>query len=426
MFDSVQHIHFIGIGGAGMVSLAQIFHDMGKTVTGSDLIENENTDALKKRGIKIKLGHASDLPEKTEFVIYSAAVPHLNPERKDAQEKKIPSLKRGEALAEIVNLFPISIAIAGSHGKTTTTAMLQHLLQQLNLNPGYMIGGKVPGLEATGAFGDGKVFVTEVDESDGSQALVHATVGIILNMEDDHAWSHGGVQQLFACFQKFAKQTKHLLLNENLAENNLFDDHPNTLYVKEAPLTQAIRKVILGPHNRHNASFAIQACEYLSIPPKEALPNLLSFKGVDRRFKIHHENSDSVILEDYAHHPTEVNVCLSTIRESWPNHYCHVIFQPHRYERIKRYHREFGKELSLADELTLVSPFAAWVNDQDLEKPEIILESCSNQLKKSYSSLPFDLLVDQVITKNTRPVVYAILGAGDIDALIPKLLKRVK
>ena len=428
IIEKRNHIHFIGIGGVGMSGIALILSELGYSISGSDLIRSYGSKALEALGVSLEYGpHCGEnLPPETDIVVYSSAVTPENLEYVTAIHKGIRLVRRGEFLAEMAMSFPVSVAVSGSHGKTTTTAMLVHILKENGLNPAYMVGGAVCGWESAASAGDAKILVTEIDESDGTQAHFLPTIALILNIEDDHAWSAGGTDALFQSFRTVAESseqtfafcdgmTESVLSGVNQVEFLTEDDIPAELTVPQA-----------GLHNRKNAYAAILAAEQLGISRLNAIKAMATFPGVSRRMTTIADDKirDFTLIEDYAHHPTEVRATIDALREAYPNRNLAVIFQPHRYERVKRYKAEFAMELKAADQIWVTPPFAAWVNDDSLASPEEIV-SLMNHKNAVYIDTPNDDFTDLVreIRANiaTDNVVLAVFGAGTITKLCPVL-----
>ena len=386
--------YFTGIGGAGMAPLAHIALELGCTVAGSDREANDKTAALALAGAVIHTGHRAEfLPQDCEKVIYSSAVPEDNPERAAARRRGIPQLRRGEFLAEIVRNYPMTVAVSGSHGKTSVTAMLVWILRKTGMRPGCLIGGSVPGLKS-GEAGDGTVFVTEADESDGTHTLLFPSIGIIPNIEDDHAWSVGGKERLLQNFRTFASHCKTLITEETLRERTF----------------PALPKHFAG-FLETDAHFAIAAAEKLGVDAGFAAQALADYPGVARRMTVRYEDDALTIMEDYAHHPTEVAAAVDFLRKRYPGRHLRLLFQPHRYARLARYFEEFARVLERADSVRVVPVFAAWSETgvTDGKKLADAMGEKAQYLSGSWEETARESLPEE------RPAVLAVLGAGDIE-----------
>jgi UDP-N-acetylmuramate--alanine ligase len=423
-----RNIHFIGIGGVGMSGLATILTERGVAVSGTDAVTSSAVCRLRSMGCRVEVGHHADhLPAETQLVIFSSAVPEDNPEYRKARELGIPCQRRGNFLAELAQHYETVVAVAGSHGKTTTTAMLAHILLEAGLNPGYLIGGEMPGWAAPAAAGNGRILVTEVDESDGTQAFMRCSHAIVSNVEDDHCWSHGGVQALEQCFVDFATAATHLFTWESPKTRELFESHPHATFLATADIPKDLRLSQPGEHNRINATLALTVAADLGVSPAESCQALATFGGVARRMTQHYRSADgaTIIMEDYAHHPTELRSALQALRSTFPEHRLTLVFQPHRYERIKRYAGEFAELLAQADRAMVTAPFAAWCQDNNLADPQQIVDL----INKPQADLRRDSLEDLagVLTAELADAggknLVAVIGAGDIGKL-PALLQE--
>jgi UDP-N-acetylmuramate--alanine ligase len=421
------HVHFAGCAGAGMAPMLQLLHEKGFSVSGSDLLENDVTEKLKKKGILIFKGHSSEnMSDKTEntLLVYSSAVPEDNPEMLYAASKKIPRIRRGEALAALAATHKRTLSVSGSHGKTSVTAMIAHILKQENADATWIVGGKINGWEDSCRLGNGDIFLTEVDESDGTHALINSFLGIITNVEDDHCWSVGGEEQLYNNFKSFAERSGKLLYLKDEFTKELFSFHKDKT---EIDANLEILKV-LSPERWEgyqimNAAAAIQTCGFLGLNIEKAAASLNSFAGVDRRMTVHCKSERFILIEDYAHHPTEVKKALSLLKKRYPAYKINVVFQPHRFARLERYVDAFATELNAADRVFVAPVFAAWIEKGGIGSVDLA-EKIGN--KASYIEDPWDLAAEKIFSglKGEDKILLAVLGAGDINKLLPYLKKR--
>ncbi|MFA7231925.1 MAG: Mur ligase domain-containing protein [Victivallaceae bacterium] len=419
--------HFIGIGGAGMAPLAAILLERGCKVSGSDLEMNSKTDVLSSNGAVIFTGHAArnipDVPALT--VVYSSAVTSTNSELAEAVSRGIPCFRRGEFLARLMKFYRHPVAISGSHGKTSVTAMLAFILRQCGINCGFMVGGKVNRFPSSAA-GDGDIFVTEVDESDGTHALVAPWLCLISNVEDDHSWSVGGEEQLFKNFSRLAGQSEQLIYVRDINSSRLFAGHPKSVRLEPENIlmedyfscwTDSARKKFAG-FQRLNAALACAAAEKLGIERHQAEQALMDFPGVARRMTIHFDSPNLTVVEDYAHHPTELAHALAALRLSLPKHHLRVVFQPHRYARLKKYIDGFAVELAKADSVFVVPVFAAWTETGEVNSAMLTTKIGG---KASYLDGGWDVMPPVIMAEpenDSRPLLLAIIGAGDIELLV--------
>jgi len=427
------NIHFTGCAGAGMAPLMYIMHRKGFNVSGSDLEKNANTENLAACGLKVFKGQSRDnlpLNSKKLLLVYSSAVKEDNPELAYARSQDWTCLRRGEMLSEIAATYKRPVAISGSHGKTSVTAMLAHILRESGAAPGYMVGGKVKGWKFSSDPGNGDIFVTEVDESDGTHASTKTHIAVVTNVEDDHCWSVGGTEALYNNFAQFARQGHKLIYVQSEIPDRLFKTHPDkTALSKEEIDDKKFFKHLsaeelsgLGGFQRWNAAVAVSAAAELGIEREKAEKAVLSFPGVERRMTVRYTGENLVIMEDYAHHPTEVRASISALRERFPEYHLKLVFQPHRYARLQRYFEGFAEELSKADSSVIVPVFAAWV-----EKGENMLTSKDLAAKIGVESEFIDgsweETAGKIISSINEKTLLAVLAAGDADALFPFLIK---
>ncbi|MEI8079267.1 MAG: Mur ligase domain-containing protein, partial [bacterium] len=240
-------VHFIGIGGVGMSGLATILLQRGVPVSGSDEAESPVLERLARLGATIATGHAvANVPAGTARVVYSSAVQPDNPELREAVRRGLPVCRRGEFLARLAEQYATVVAVGGSHGKTSTTAMIAHILRTAGHRPGFLIGGEMPGWPAPAAAGAGQILVTEVDESDGTQALLRSSHAVVTNVDDDHCWSLGGVTALEQCFSEFADRAQHLFTWQDATTTRLFAAHPAATFLTSAELPAALTLPVPG------------------------------------------------------------------------------------------------------------------------------------------------------------------------------------
>lgn len=418
-------VHFVGVGGVGMAGLAHILADWGVTVTGTDAADSAMLASLAARGLDVRVPHGQTVPDTADLVVYSNAVPADNAERLDAAAKGIPTCLRGDFLARLAGHFPTVVSVAGSHGKTTTTAMLAHILRVAGRNPGYLVGGSLSGWPRNASAGAGEILVTEVDESDGTQALMRSTCAVVLNVEDDHCWSVGGIEALERCFQRLAERADQVLAWDSPTTRRLFAAHPSVVFPGEADLPLDLP--IPGRHNRIDAALAIATAVRLGIGAAAAHAALHSFPGVDRRLSVRYRSASgkTVVVEDYAHHPTELHAAIAALREGYPRHRLLVVFQPHRFERVLRYTAQFAEELAAADQVVVYRPFAAWRQDADLADPADIARRIA-AVPARYATEPLaELAHETALAAIGQPTVVAIVGAGDIYGLVAPLRREL-
>jgi len=390
----IQRIHFVGIGGSGMGGIAEVLLNLGYTVQGSDLKPNAVTERLAALGAKIAYGHAATQIEGANVVVVSSAVPADNPEVVAAVAARIPVVQRAEMLAELMR-FRVGIAIAGSHGKTTTTSLVASILAEGGEDPTFVIGGRLKSADSNGRLGSGRYLVAEADESDASFLHLQPMIAIVTNIDNDHLVTHGGD---FEALKRSFVDFLHNLPFYGLAVLCLEDrevaallprvGRPVVTYGIDAPADvrasaverQGLRtrfrvtrpdraeplEVTLnvpGRHNVLNALAAIAVATELGIADVAIQKALSQFQGIDRRLQVLAELTLAVgrvtLVDDYGHHPTEIAATLEAIRQGWPGRRIVLAFQPHRYTRTRDLLDDFAEVLSTVDALLVTEVYAA-------------------------------------------------------------------
>ena len=416
------HVHFIGCAGAGTHPLASIFIELGFPCSGSDLLPAEI------EGMRVFQGHAAENLPKGDFpllLVHTSAAAPDNPELVEAERRGAAVMRRGEALAHLGTLFERSIAVAGSHGKTSVSAMTAHTLTELGLDPGFLIGGNVSGWTTSGRAGNGKLCVTEVDESDSTNALFHASTAVVTNIEDDHSWSVGGTDALFGSFVTFGKNAEHLIFVEGENTDRLLA--PLSVSSERIPRTRPgwDFPAHWGGFQKLNAVTAFAAVRSaVDCSDDEIRAALFRFPGVERRMSLRFDNGTFRIVEDYAHHPTELKASLSALRETNPGRRMTVVFQPHRYARLKRYLPEFAALLKTVDGPVFLSPvFAAWTDKSDVDSGTLAATVGKNAhaVSGTWESMA------ETVAEHVRPGdLIAVIGAGDVKEIIDPLSRLLK
>jgi UDP-N-acetylmuramate--alanine ligase len=363
MIWSERRLHFIGIGGAGMSGLALVCARLGAAVTGSDRAQSSYMERLRQAGLNPVVGHdAANLPEGAEVVV-STAIGEDNSELELARRNGIEPIHRGRLLAELCAEKRL-IAIAGTHGKTTTTAMMAWALRAIGADPAFFVGGEVPGLgpdgeTANAGWGEGEWVVAEADESDASFLRLQPQVAVITNVEMDHHSRWGSLAELQEAFAAFAGPSRGLVLPED-DEMDWLDGVGDEVvrFGAAAPGPAGLDLAVPGEHNRRNARAALAALQLAGFDIVAAAATLAGFRGVNRRLELKGRRGPVSIYDDYAHHPTEVRAALSALREQGPSRLV-AVFQPHLYSRTKALATEFGAALTLADEVVVLDVYPA-------------------------------------------------------------------
>jgi UDP-N-acetylmuramate--alanine ligase len=409
-----------------MAGLAHIVGDAGVHVSGTDAAWSPMLERLEWRGFAVAVGHSADRVAGADLVVYSNAIPATNPELVRAVELGIPTMLRGRFLAEVARFFDCVVSVGGSHGKTTTTAMLAHILLAHGIDAGYLVGGQVNGWTRSARAGDGGILVTEVDESDGTQSLMDSSIAVVTNVEDDHCWSVGGLDGLYACFAEFAARAERVVTWSTGTTCALVREHACAEILGGVDIPAELSLPMGGLHNRMNATLAVRAAAHLGVPYDSGIGALASFPGVSRRLteRFRCDFAGLRLVEDYAHHPTELNAALASVRDGASGGALWVVFQPHRYERVRRYAAAFGHALSAADRVWVVGPFAAWLADEGLADPRAVLESIDPGTPHTYhegtlASLAAD--ISEKVSQHEGGLVIAVIGAGDVTSIVPPL-----
>lgn len=389
----VRRIHFIGIGGAGMGGIAEVLHTLGYEVSGSDLGDNAMTHRLQTLGISVARGHNASHVENKDVVVVSSAVREDNPELLAAHAHRIPTVPRAEMLAEIMR-FRIGIAVAGTHGKTTTTSLVASVLAEGGLDPTFVIGGRLNSTGSHARLGASEYLVAEADESDASFLYLQPVFAIVTNIDADHMATYGGdfgrLRQTFVDFlhnlpfyglaavciddpvvaDVLPQVTKPVLtygLNEqaDLRAVDIRPDKTRTYFsVKQAgraPLSVVLN--LAGKHNVRNALAAIAVARELGVDDTSIQRALENFQGIGRRFQVYGElqfaGGTVLFIDDYGHHPRELAATIAAIREGWPDRRLVVAFQPHRFSRTRDLFEDFAIVLSQVDALVMLDVYSA-------------------------------------------------------------------
>lgn len=377
LLNNIKRIHFIGIGGSGMCPLAEILHSEGFELTGSDMNEGETLDRIKSYGIPVFMGHKAENIKDAQLVVYSAAIKSDNPERAEAQRLGIPCIERSVMLGIVTRRYRRSIAVAGTHGKTTTTAMLSQLLIGSGFDPSAIIGGKLPFIGGNSYVGKSDIIVCEACEYVDTFLQLNPFMSIILNIDADHLDYFKNLDNIKKSFSQFAKQTTGVLVL-NGDDKNTMDavkdvdiekvtygfDNSNDYYavnmsadkgvheqfdlMHKGEKITTIKLIVPGKHNVYNALAAAAAAHYLGATPNEISENLHKFGGVHRRFEILGTPMGITVADDFAHHPTELTVTLNAAMSMGFNKVW-AVFQPHTFSRTAMLLDDFAKALTIPD-----------------------------------------------------------------------------
>ena len=389
----IKRLHFVGIGGAGMGGIAEVLHNLGYTVSGSDLGQNAMTQRLAGLGITVFKGHDAANIEGCDALVISSAVDHCNPEVALAHERRIPIVPRAEMLAELMR-FRYGIAIAGTHGKTTTTSLVASILAEGGLDPTFVIGGKLNSAGTNARLGSGKYLVAEADESDASFLYLQPMIAVVTNVDVDHMATYGGdynkLRQTFVEFlhhlpfyglavmciddsgvrEVMEECTRPMVTygfsdGADLRAINVSQSRNTTRFTvcRAEHADMEIELSLAGRHNVLNSLAAIAIAQELGVDDAAIARALSSFEGIGRRFQMNGEiemgKGKVMLVDDYGHHPREVAAVVAAIRDGWPEKRLVVAFQPHRYSRTRDLFDDFAMVLSTVDALVLLEVYGA-------------------------------------------------------------------
>jgi len=430
---SARRLHFIGIGGAGMSGLALVCAELGARVTGSDRSDSSYMERLREAGIDPVVGHdAANLPADAEVVV-STAIGDDNPELALARERGIEPIHRGALLAELCAEKRL-IAVAGTHGKTTTTAMIVWALRGMGADPAFFVGGEVPGLgpggtAANAGWGAGEWVVAEADESDGSFLDLSPEIAVVTNVEMDHHTRWGSLEELHGAFRRFVAPADAVALPASGELDELLGAGRARPFGVGEPGPAELPLAVPGAHNLLNARAALAVLGAARFDLDLAAGELADFPGVKRRLELKGEHDGARVYDDYAHHPTEVRAALSALRELAPERLV-AVFQPHLYSRTKAFAGQFGEALALADEVVVLDVYPA------REEPvgELAGVSGRDVFEAARSNLPDERRVHWAPTLEeagsvaagliVSDAVLVTIGAGDVHRVGEALLAR--
>ena len=454
-FEEPIHVHFIGIGGISMSGLAEILLEEGFTISGSDAKQSALTDSLAKNGAAIYIGQkASNLSIRPALVVYTAAIREDNEEFKAAVDAGIPMLSRAELLGQIMDNYEKSIAVAGTHGKTTTTSMISQILLVAKADPTISVGGILEAIGGNIRVGGSEVFITEACEYTNSFLHFHPKYSIITSVEAEHLDFFKDIDDIRRSFHEFAGNTAHdgvLIINGQIAAldqitNNLscsvttyglcenddfyaknitYNDHAcgtYTLMHKTEDLG-TVSLSVPGKHNVSNSLAAIALCLNLGLPLDVIKKGLLQFGGTKRRFEYKGTKNGITVIDDYAHHPTEVAATLTAAR-NYPHGRIICVFQPHTYSRTKAFLSDFARVLSMADIVVLADIYAAREkNTIGISSKDLLAELQKNG-QESYYFPSFDEIEKFLSEKCINNDLLITMGAGDVYLIGEHLLQQ--
>ena len=455
---SLNKIHFVGIGGSGMSGIAEVLFNLGYTVTGSDKKESDITDRLTDMGIEIAYDHSASNLKDVEMVVVSTAISEGNPEIKEAKKRSIPVLARAEMLSSLMNTKR-GIAIAGTHGKTSTTSIVASIMTEAGLDPTFINGGIINSFNSNAQLGKGKYLIAEADESDQSFLLLQPSMSIITNIEPDHLVNYeNSFENLKIAFLDFVKKLpfngmaivcgddsiiRQLIPefsrpyitygfdeeNDYVLSNYSSSDFQSSFNLRSESESLDLSFNMLGRHNALNAAAAAVLCIQEGVSTKVINNSLKNFMGINRRMQVLGElsinGSNCILVDDYGHHPSEIKSTIDSIRESFPNKELNMVFQPHRYTRTNDLFYEFVDVLTKVDNLILLDIYSAGESPIKGIDSEELMKQISDQ---GFSKVKLLNSGNEIIRSLQDSVdndsVLIMQGAGNISDVSSEIKKK--
>ena len=450
----IQHIHFVGIGGIGMSGIAEVLLNLGYHISGSDIKETEVTRRLQALGCEISYGHRKENVREVDVVVISSAIRQSNPEVEAAEQRLIPVIPRAEMLAELMRM-KIGIAIAGTHGKTTTTSLIATVLAAGGLDPTVVIGGRLNSIGSNARLGQGDFLVAEADESDGSFLKLMPTIAVVTNIDPEHLDYYRGIDEIKETFLSFLNKIPFYGLAV------LCLDHPNiqsliprlkkrfTTYGLTTQADFQAKEIVFeglsttfdviyrnqdisrlkiqmpGLHNVYNALATLATAFELDIPFRVVQETLRDFSGIQRRFQIKGEKKGILIVDDYGHHPVEIMATLRAARTGWERRIV-AVFQPHRYTRTQTLFHDFLTAFNEANVLVLTDIYPAGEDPIDGVEANALFEGIRDYGHKDVTYIADkNKIVDHLLRITTPGDLVITLGAGDIWQVSEEVVKRL-
>ena len=450
-----RHLHFVGIGGIGMSGIAEVLANLGYTVTGSDLLQSETLKRLAQVGCKVTVGHAGENVGEADVVVISSAVKDDNPEVTAARQAGIPVVPRATMLNELMRM-KYGIAIAGSHGKTTTTSMVAAVMAEANLDPTVVIGGKLGSIGTNARLGEGDYLLAEADESDGSFLQLTPTIAVVTNIDNEHLDYYGTFDKLRTAFRRFLHKVPFygraiLCMDDTEVAGMLADlERPVITYglTAQADVTASdivhegfastftaslsgdrlgeVRLPVPGIHNVYNSLAAIAVGLELEVPFDVIARALASYAGTQRRFEEKGDAKGIAVYDDYAHHPAEISATLSGARLGWKGRVV-ALFQPHRYSRTRDLLQDFGMAFHNADKVYVCDIYSAGEEQLDNLTGEDVARSITNHGHRGAEYVGgCGEAVNKIVDELRSGDLLMTLGAGDVWKAGEQILERLK
>jgi UDP-N-acetylmuramate--alanine ligase len=461
---SKAHVHFIGIGGSGLSAIARMLKESGYTVTGSDSTLSSFAADLQKAGVQVHIGHDPDHIRGADWVVRSSAIPEGNVEVQAAKAAGIPVYRRADFLGKFME-DKNGIAVAGTHGKTTTTAMIAFMLTELGLEPSYIVGGVLSNYGVNARAGSGQMFVVEADEYDRMFLGLKPRIEVVTSLEHDHPDCYPTLDDMVAAFESFVSllpqngtliacyddngaaslltkarrigrkvmayslereatiTARHWMQGRNIRQNTLggfdFDAATNM----GATSLVGVRLQVPGEHNVSNALAALSVCTVLGVSIKDAAEALGRFTGTGRRFEVKGEHRNVVVIDDYAHHPTEIRATLAAARARYPGRRIWAVWQPHTYSRTRTLFNEFVRAFGEADETIVTEIFRSREAAQDFSAEAIVRAMKSDS---AHFIATLEATTEYLLQHLKENDVVLVLSAGDADQVSTHVLAGLK
>lgn len=438
--EKLHSVHLLGIGGIGMSAIARFLNAKGKIVTGYDKTRTPLTEALEAEGIEVYYEPKTEMVDGADLIVYTPAVPKAHPEFARIAELGKPLIKRAEMLGIISRAYK-TIAVAGTHGKTSTTGLITHLLRSSGIDCTAFIGGIANNYGTNFLQGESDWIVVEADEFDRSFLQLSPDISVITSMDADHLDIYGDAAAIHQSFQDFATRLKPngtLFLHHDLQVEDMEDGRKVFTYGVEigrfrseelqhrglgvyfdyqSPIAkfEGLRLNLPGTYNAENATAAISVAVALGCSEENIRAGLSSFTGIKRRFDIRYRTDEVVYIDDYAHHPTEIEAVVAAVRDMLPNHKMVLAFQPHLYSRTRDFHEGFAAALSKSDAVVLLDIYPAREEPIEGVSSKMVFDLITATEKTLCTKAE---LLDAIKKYETKPIVVLTLGAGDIDTLI--------